>query len=84
MERNFEIIFKNVHRPRLTITPSRVTLKLCENHPDTDRIVAFADAIASKFVPNQSYRGRFHTMPDGRYLVQMSDDKEHNTRYFEE
>lgn len=80
-----EVIIKELDRARLTITPTRVTIKVPPEHPDHDRIIKFADHVVEKRGPvEKSFRGRFLQRPSGRYTIQMADDKGHNCWYVDE
>lgn len=67
-----EIIIKDVSHPKLTLTPSRMTIKFTEIFEDKDRIVKFAkqieEVLSGKVI--QSLRGRF-LLDNGVYNIAL-------------
>ena len=67
-----EIITKNIIKPKLTITPNRLTIKFPETFEDKDRIIKFSDKIKNILHGKitQSLRGRF-VMDAGSYNIAL-------------
>lgn len=66
-----EIIVKNVTQPKLTLTPSRMTIKFPETFGDRDRIIKFAKQIEEKLQGEVKFslRGCFSIPPDKDFYV---------------
>lgn len=67
-----EIIIEDVFCPKLTLTPSRMTIKFPKTFVDKDRIVKFANRIKEHLTNkvSQSLRGRF-LLENGIYSIAL-------------
>lgn len=84
INKELEILNKGTTKNKLTITPTRVTVKLVDDITFCirTRILAFAAKVAKDPSMNnctQSYRSCFNENPDGYLYVQMQTNAK-NTR----
>lgn len=64
IDRTFDIIYKDIAKPRVTITPTRITLKIPTSIPDdtSKLLIDFSISIANHFSQiTQTYRGQFES-----------------------
>lgn len=73
MSRTFEVVEAQNAKSRLTVTPTRVTLKIHPNHEEKrERLIAAAHAIADQTDYPQSLRGFFNFE---KGMIQMRNGK---------
>ena len=70
-----EIIVKDVSRPKLTVTPTRQTLKIIPltTEDEKQRLMKFSEKIINQLPSgiNCSIRGSFHLLPNWSYEITL-------------
>ncbi len=79
-----EIIIKDIAKPKLTLTPTRVTLKfpLGTAQEIIDKYVGYTNEITKVFTPSYSYRGDFREIDDEIVITLKTDTKTKLTNKF--
>lgn len=87
-EKRIEILDKGNTKHRLTITPTRITIKLKEDstYKEKERITNFFKWIADQYKMKHtliSFRGVAEQVDDDKWTIEMQNDRKTKSYHFE-